>query len=365
MTDVVDLKTAINQGDFESINHYIVQWIAGKLSPRSRDSRATRSAFSVWLAALFAALVLLGIVGNKLLGTPHVDEQFLSIFVLGVIYIYALCVVIEYQIENFLKMIRDHLLDALVDEQDRQGLRESMKTIFSVRRQFWFGLLFSLFVHAAFIALDPNLAVKFGLGFLTVNVIFHAFHGFCVYFYVAYLNWAVSDLKNYQYDLFELDPSSTAIIPKLATLLQSTISLMTLMVASATLIFSSTRVLPFAAVVGMIVVMWINTITLYLINRHILQSIILRAKWEKLRKIQAQIRELEGKDRIPTKETLEHIIQLKEYHDKIKSTPDSPWSFARFIGTMNTLIWPTLGVIASNIEGFLDMITKVSKARLP
>jgi hypothetical protein len=365
MATLVDLRTTIYQGKFQSLNRYIIQRILGRFFPGSRERPVTKSAFSVLLAAIFVLLLLLGIAGNALFGTPQVDQQVFSIFMIGVIYIYILCVVIEYQIDNSLKTVQDSLLDSLVSEQDRQQLQESMDTIFSVGKQFWFGIIFSVFVHAAFIVIDPSLVAKFGTGFLIVNIVFHAFHGFCVYFYVAYLSWAISDLKNYQYDLFELDPSNTEIIGKLAILLQSTISIMTLMVASGTIIASTTRVLPFVGVAGMVVFMWINTLTLYLVNQHILKSIILRAKWEKLRKIQAQIRELESKAAIPAKETLDHITQLKEYHDKIKSTPDSPWDFARFLGTMNTLIWPTLGVIASNVDGFLDMLKKLSSSRLP
>jgi hypothetical protein len=160
--------------------------------------------------------------------------------------------------------------------------------------------------------------------------------------------------------LFELDPCSTTIITKLATMLQSIISVMTLMVASATLIFSATRVLPFTIVVAMIILMWLNTVALYFINRHTLKSVIVRAKLKKLDKIQAQILKLELKDQIPTKETLDHITQLKEYHDRIKNTPNSPWDLARFVNTINTLFWPTVGVVISNLEGFLDLIHRLA-----
>src|SRR5688572_14667443 len=228
MTNMVDLTTAIPEGRFHSITHNIIQWIAGRLSAQWRSTPINKPVFNVLLGVIFVLLMLVGMAANRLFGIIQVDQQVFSVFVLGVIYIYILCIVVEYLIENFLKTIRDDLLDSLVSEEDRKRLQESVTTIFSVRRQFWFGFMFSVFVHAAFIALDPSLVVRFGIGFIIVNVIFHAFHGFCVYFYVAYLQWAVSDLKNYRYDLFELDPSSTAIIPKLATLLQSTISVMTL-----------------------------------------------------------------------------------------------------------------------------------------
>jgi len=365
MATLVDLKTTITQGQFQSISRAIIQRILGRLFPNLRDRPISKATFSVSLAAIFFLLFVLGIAGNKLFGTPQVDEQIFTIFVIGIIYIYILCVVIEYQIDNSLKTVRDSLLDSLVRDEDRTQLQESMDNIFSVRNQSWFGIIFSVLAHAAFIAIEPSLVLRFGIGFLLVNMVFHAFHGFCVYFFVAYLSWAISDLQNYHYDLFELDPSNTEIIAKLATLLQSTTSIMTLMVASGTIIASTTRVLPFVGVAGMVVFTWINTITLYLVNRHILKSIILRAKWQKLGKIQTQIRELEGKDPIPTKEALDHITQLKEYHDHIKSTPNSPWDVSQFINTLNSLVWPTIGAIATNVEGFVDMIQKVFKGQLP
>jgi hypothetical protein len=288
-----------------------------------------------------------------------------SLIFLGIAYIYIACIVIEFQVAEFTKSIRDYILDSLVKDEDRQSLQQSMTTIFSLRRQFWAGIIFSVLAHLTFIVVDPSLVKQFGVGLLAVNLIFHTFHGFVIYFFLAYLEWALSNLKNYEFSLFEMDPSSTEIISKIATLLQSTISLMTLMVASATLILSSSRVLPFASVAAMVFLMWTNTIGLYFINRNILRSIIARAKWGKLVRIQAQIRELESKDKIPSKETLEHINQLKEFHDKIKNSPDSPWDFIRFINMLNTLIWPTLGVVATNVGGFLDFVEQARKLLLP
>jgi hypothetical protein len=365
MKSSTQLKPLISQGRFTSITHFSIQYLVNKIFPRRSPAPLSKLAFSVFLAVIFGLLYLLGLAGNYAIGRVRVTSQVMSIFLLGIAYIYLLCIVIEFQVEKFLKSIKENLLDALVMEQDRQSLHQSMLTIFSLRRQLWFGMIFSLAVHLAFIAVDPGLVNQFGLGFLFVNVVFHAFHGFCVYFYFAYLEWVLSDLKNYRYDLFELDPSSTAIIPKLGMLLQSTISLVTLMVASATIIFSSTRVLPFASVAAMVLMMWLSTIALFLVNRHILKSIIVRAKWEKLTKIQEQIRELEGKDKIPTQETLELINQLKEYHDKIKASPDSPWNLIKFFNTVNSLIWPTLGIIASNLGGFLEFIQQISKFLSP
>ena len=359
------LKSLIAQGHFESVTHFIVWSIIHRLFPNRETKPVRKLVFSLVLGLLFILLILIGMAGNYLFGRVQVTPQVLSILLLGIIYIYFLCIVIEFQIEEFTKSVRDHMLDALIREADRQSLRQSMETIFSLRRQFWFGFIFSLFVHSAFIVVDPSLIKQFGIGFLIVNIIFHSFHGFCIYFYFAYLDWSLSKLKNYRFRLFDRDPSKTEIISKVATLLQSIISLMTLMVASATLIFSSTRVLPFAAVAAMIFLMWTNTISLYFINRYVMKSIIVKAKWETLAKIQAQIRELESKDEIPSPEILQHISQLQEHHDKIMSSPDSPWDFIRFINTLNTLIWPTLGVIATNVSGFIDLIQQIKKLLFP
>jgi len=361
MKDSTQLKTLIFQGHFESITRFFIQYIVNKIFRYRIPTPLRKTAFSVFLAIFFGLLLLLGLAGNYIFGSLRVTSQVMSIFFLGITYIYVLCIVIESQIEKILKSAEEYLIDSLPKEQDRQSLHQSMLTIFSLRRQLWFGIIFSLFVHITFIIFDPSLIRQFGIGFIVVNIIVHTFHGFCVYFYFAYLEWALSNLKNYQFDLFELDPSSTAIIHKIASLLQSTIILLTLMVASATIIFSSTRVLPFTSVAAMVLLMWLSTITLYFINRNILKNIIVSAKWEKLTKIQEQIRELERKDKIPSQETLKLISQLKEYHDKIKASPDSPWSFMKFINTLNTLVWPTFGIVATNVGGFVEFVQKFSK----
>jgi ABC-type multidrug transport system fused ATPase/permease subunit len=362
---MMQYQTIISANKFQSIGCYLVQQMHEKFFRGLPAEQVSKRKYSFTLALIFGLLLLIGIGGNYVAGQPKIDQQVLSIFLLGILYIYILCIAIEFGIDNLIKTSRDHLMAALITEGDREDLIHAFEYYFSVKKQFLFGVIFSLLAHIAFIVLDPSLIFKFGWGVLFVNVIFHTFHGFCVYFFIAYLSWGLQSLKNYRFDLFELDPSSTEIIQKLANLLQSTVSLTTLMVASATIIFSSARILPFASVAGMILLMWISTITLYFINRHILKTIILRAKWEKLKKIQEQIRSLENIDSIPAKETLEHIKLLKEYHDKIKGTPDSPWDFTRYFTMMNTLIWPTLGIIASNVTDFVNLIETISKIKLP
>lgn len=364
-TNTAQIKLLISQGHFESVTHFLVRSIIQRLFPRHAEQVISKIIFGIVLGFLFSLLLLIGMAGNYVFGQAQATPQILSIFLLGIVYIYIVCVLTEFQVGVITQSVKDNILDALVKESDRQSLRQSLDTAFSLRRQFWTGFIFSLLVHLAFIAVDHSLVRQFGVGFLVVNIIFHSFHGFCIYFFLAYLEWTFSDLKNYRFRLFERDPANTEVIAKLATLLQSTISLITLMVATATLIFSSTRVLPFASVAAMVFLMWTNTIGMYFINRHILKSIIVRSKWETLARIQTQIRELESKDKIPSSETLQHISQLQEHHDKILHSPDSPWDFTRFINTLNTLIWPTLGVIATNVGGFLDFIEKAKKILWP
>lgn len=365
VSKISDFRLLISQGYFESVTHYIVRRILNKLFRRQDSNSIKMGVFSVVLATIFILIVFIGMAGSYLFGPVEIASQVYLIFLLGVAYIYVLCIAVEFQIVEFTSGVKDNILGALMKKTDRQSLWESMESIFSLRGQFWFGFLFSLFVHLAFIILDPNLIGRFGVGLIVTNIIIHSFHGFCVYFYFAYLEWAISNLKNYKFRLFALDPSKTEIISKLATLLQSTISLMTLMVASATLIFSSTRVLPFASVAGMVLLMWMSTISLYFVNRHIMKSIIVKAKWETMAKIQAQIRELESVDVIPKPKTLKHISQLQEYHDKILNSPNSPWDFIRFVNTLNTLVWPTFGVVATNVGDFIDFIEQVKNLFSP
>jgi hypothetical protein len=362
MKEAPQVNALISGKHYESITHFIAEYVYRKITRRRETIPFRKLTFSISLSVIFILLLLFGLAGNYIFGLRSVTSPVLSIFLLGVGYIYILCIVIEFQVDKILMFIREHLLDALVGEQDQQSLFKSLSIIFSFRRQFLFGITFSVLAHIAFIVVDPSLIRQFGIGFLVVNIIFHAFHGFCIYYYFAYLGWTLSDLKNYQYDLFDLDPSSTEIISKIAGLLQSTTYLNTFIVASATIILSTTRVLPFASVGAMVFLMWTNAIALYFLNRHIMKRIILSAKWEKLTEIQHHICELESAEKIPSLDTLEHINKLKEYHDKILDSPDSsPGDIIKFLNTLNTLIWPTFGIFATNISDFLEFMQTFSK----
>ncbi len=358
-------KAEITHDNFQSINYFFIQKIVANLLPQRYSFHLGKISFMGLLACLFGVLLLFGMALNRLFGVSSISSQVWPIFLLGIVYIYILCLGVEFQVEFLLKFVREHLLSALTKQEDILSLQQSITSIFSKKSQFVFGLIFSLLVHATFVAFDIELVARFGVGFIIVNIVFHIFHGVCSYFFFSYLYWVTSKLKKYHLDLFELDPSSSAIVPKIVKLLQSTTLLMTFMVAIATIIFSSTRVLPFLVTASMVVLMWTSTISLYSANRHTLKELITRTKWAKMRKIQSQIRELEVQDKIPTKETLEHIMQLKEYHDKIMRSPDSPGGISHFFATLNTLVWPTLGILSSNLSGLLDFLEKISGFQLP
>lgn len=105
--------------------------------------------------------------------------------------------------------------------------------------------------------------------------------------------------------------------------------------------------------------MWGYTIVLFIGIQNILSNIIVRAKWKTLNKIQEQIRELESQGPVLSKETLEHIGKLIDYHDRIRATRNTAFDLRALLNFLNSLILPTISVLLSNGRDLLDLLADI------
>lgn len=155
-------------------------------------------------------------------------------------------------------------------------------------------------------------------------------------------------LSRYQYLLHEIDPARSAIISRISSNLNYYSYGYALNAAVVQLIFATvSRFYLFGISAALIA--WIPITVQFALSQMSLRRIIVNAKWKTLQSIQAQLRELQGV-RGKSKNSIDVILRLMDYHDRIRETPNSTLDLRSLINLSNQLAIPSLGLIVANIE---------------
>jgi hypothetical protein len=87
-----------------------------------------------------------------------------------------------------------------------------------------------------------------------------------------------------------------------------------------------------------------------------LAKIVKRSKRESLIQVESQMTTLKEKGDLADKETMEAIIRLWDYHDRIKGTRDSLLGLNGAMNFINTLLIPLLGYLFANLNNILKLL---------
>ena len=172
------------------------------------------------------------------------------------------------------------------------------------------------------------------------------------YFYPFYVSFPAR-ISQYQYDLYATDPSSSEVVWRLSQLLTSILYVAMAYIVYLTLGLAYFDVLNFdlasvrTAVIFSLLA-WAPTVILYVTGQQHITGIITRAKWRILNEIQSKIEALYAEQEVPDKATVERLQQLMDYHDRIKSTPNSALNFRGSLNFLNSLLLPVIAFVIAN-----------------
>jgi hypothetical protein len=176
-----------------------------------------------------------------------------------------------------------------------------------------------------------------------------------VYYAILFLRYS-DRLANYDFELFEANPSDSKIIHNLARLLDN-FAFLTAANQTLVLIVVAFGGLPLAPVAFIALIACITTLTLFVTNHRTLSKIIQRAKWNTLIEVQTQIKSLQSENERLDKDTLEYVQKLLTYHDYVKHTPNSALNISTAITLGRSLLLPTGVFLISNFETIRNLFS--------
>ncbi|MBI5353270.1 MAG: hypothetical protein HZB50_11575 [Chloroflexi bacterium] len=278
----------------------------------------------------------------------------------------ALALVInKVNIRTFLDTFRLSCVDKILSASDLDELGGWLRSNFKL----WLPLISGLVVgpvlgqilYNSWLINPTNLAT-FQVGpFVTIvlSSIQAVWVAFYLYpFYVAF----PSRLNRYHFDLYTSNPSSSEVIGQLSRLLTfilyATMGYIVQLTAGLTFIGVLKVSDPLPIIIFSIFV-WAPTVILYVAGQFHLSNVITFAKWKTLNEVQTKIENLYKSKEIPDKEMLENLEKLMNYHDRIKSTPNSALDFRTGLNFLNSLLFPIFAFFLKDVPSYVkDLMSR-------
>ena len=332
--------------------------------PPNASSQDEQSFPSFWLNGIVIALITFligGVIAALSNRSLNVEELKLTSWsaVTGALALIAN----KINIRAFLNTFRRSCADKMLRIEDIDDLSKWLRGKFSLLPPLIWGLLLGpILGWILYLNWQANhQAVGFHIGpFITLAL--SGIQAVWVGYYLIpfYLTFPTL-LNRYQFDLYTLDPSSSEVVGRLSRLLSYAFYVTMAFIVQLTFGLAYVDVLtaetPAPAVIFSVLV-WAPTIILFIAGQTNLAYLITRAKWKMLNEVQTKIESLYGEKAIPDKDTLERLEKLMDYHDRIKSTPNSALNFRSGLNFLNSLLLPVLAFLIANLREVLDFFRR-------
>jgi hypothetical protein len=301
-------------------------------------------------------LMILGLNYLLLLRATEAATQVTPISSVIIIEIFLLIVALTYfNVNRVLLGIRDIFIDHITSVEDLSKLREWLSLGWSpnIIRRFFF--LWTLFTVGAVVLIYLFFSQEgyFSLDLLIPSLLFASFGGVAFY-YAPLMILLPTRLRFYRFRLYENDPARSGIVDDISAVLNRYMYGYVLLNAVLQLSLAIANLPIIVQLVLMITFGWIPVIIQYLVNQVCIRTIIFLSKRKTLNRIQAEIQILhEGN--IQNKENIETINRLMDYHERIRTTPNSILNMQSLGNFLNQLALPLLGFLLANINTIIDL----------
>jgi hypothetical protein len=101
---------------------------------------------------------------------------------------------------------------------------------------------------------------------------------------------------------------------------------------------------------------WLPLIALFVVNQIAMSAVITRSKRKSLNDVEAQMETLRPSGDPPEHESMETLLWLWDYHDRIKGTRDSMLNVKGIVNLVNTLLIPLLAFLIANREAISELL---------
>jgi hypothetical protein len=242
-------------------------------------------------------------------------------------------------------------LDALESREDLKDLESWLDANFKPKKPLVFSLIFGPLLG---IYLTITFSVRNGEAFrygpLVIAVLASIQAMIAIYYLYPFYLSLPARISRYRFNLFSVDPSSSEMTDHLSSLFTAVMYITVGLVVVVTIGFAYFNFLTIGTTLFLALFIWLPTLLLYIGSQSNLSKIITKTKRETLRDIQTKIKTYQDEQGIATGESLDYLDKLMDYHDRVKSTPNSALNVRATINFLTSLLLPLLTLLLTNLD---------------
>jgi hypothetical protein len=178
--------------------------------------------------------------------------------------------------------------------------------------------------------------------------------GFMIYYMYLFVVLPLR-LSHCQFKLHAEDPVSTEVLVDWSGIMNFVAYMFAFMLATGTL-FTVAAVTFELRTLIFIIPRWLPLIALFVVNQIAMSAVITRSKRKSLNDVEAQMEALRPSGDPPKHESMETLLWLWDYHDRIKGTRDSMLNVKGIVNLVNTLLIPLLAFLIANREAISELL---------
>jgi hypothetical protein len=324
---------------YEAISRLVKQLTGGRVAPAYWVS-----AFVLILGHLILVCALSSLDGLAVLRQNFV----LVVFAGGLAQLGLLLYANQYHV--LFATLRDHLVDVMLSPADladlEQWLAAASSTRYVIAVSLLGGLLPGLYLGSSFVAQQG----AGGIGTILATGVQGLVYGMVFYYYIIFVILPMR-IGQYNLNLYAIKPSSSEPIVRIANFFSRAVLLLGLYSAMLTLLFAYIGVA--TVTMAAVICNWVPLIGLFTATQNALSKLIANAKWQTLNGLQATIEKLQSADNFGSKESVETVNRLMDYHDRIEATRSSALNLRTALDFINSLLLPLVAFILANLERIL------------
>ena len=341
-----ELKRQLAAGEYKSSIDVILESVGRILQRLTRRTKPPAS----WISALAIAILISLIAYLSSLLTGGVSRYGYRTIAFGGGLIFLNLVIAKSIFGRTFATLQDKLLDEIESSDGLTGLHDWLAAVGDMKRPALIGL-FTYVVNVAYVVPDPmenpvDLAVMGGVLFLWT--------GFVLYYMFLFMVLPLR-LARCQFGLHAEDPVSTEVLADWSGIMNFAAYMFAFSLATGSL-FTVTAVTFRLRTLLFIIPRWLPLIALFVVNQMAVYGVVTRSKRKSLNQVQAQMAALRPRAEPPDNETMETLLWLWDYHDRIKGTRNSMLDIKGIMNLVNTLLIPLLAFLIANREAIFELL---------
>jgi hypothetical protein len=341
-----ELKRQLAAGEYKSSIDVILESVGRILRKLTRRTKSPAS----WISALAIALLISLIAYLSSLLTGGLPRHGYRTIAFGGALIFLNLVLANSAFGRTFTILEDKLLDGLESSAGLSELRNWLAAVGDIKRP----ALIGLFIYAASVAFILPDPMENPAYMVVVGGVMLLWTGFLIYYMFQFMVLPLR-LGRCQFKLHAEDPVSTEVLADWSGMMNFATYMFAFMLATGTL-FTVAMVTFRLRILIFIIPRWLPLIALFLVNQMAISGVITRSKRRSLNEVEAQMAALRPRADPPDNETLETLLWLWDYHDRIKGTRNSILDIRGIINLINTLLIPLLAFLIANREAILELL---------